>query len=203
MDPLSEEILTFWFGTTDPTREIDKRQVWFKSTPEFDGHLIEHYNDICAEAAAGALDRLKNTREDCLALILALDQFPRNIYRGTARAFESDPKARDLARHAIAQGFDRDMARWPRTFLYLPFEHSEIMEDQEKALALYSAFVDEESLKSAIGHHDAIRRFGRFPHRNAVLGRANTPEEEEYLKDPPMWGKTAAEAAELEKRKGR
>ena len=203
MDPLSEDILTFWFGTADLTSEIEKRPVWFKSTPEFDGHLIEHYSDICAAAASGALDRLRNTREDCLALILALDQFPRNIYRGTAKAFESDPKARDLARHAMEQGFDRKMARWPRTFLYLPFEHSEIMEDQEKALALYSSFVDAESLKSAIGHHDAIKRFGRFPHRNAVLGRANTAEEEEYLNDPPMWGKTAAEAAELEKRKGR
>ena len=203
MNPLSEEILTFWFGTTDLSLEVEKRQVWFKSTAEFDRHLIDHYSDICGQAHTGALDHLQETPAECLSLILALDQFPRNIYRGSPQAFDCDPKARDITRYAMAQGFDLEMARWPRTFLYLPFEHSENMEDQEKALELYSKLVDAESLQSAIGHHDAIKRFGRFPHRNAVLGRTNTPEEEEYLKDPPMWGKTAAEAAELEDGKNR
>jgi uncharacterized protein (DUF924 family) len=197
MNPLSEEILTFWFGATDLTLDIEKRQVWFKSTAEFDRHLIDHYSDICSQAHTGALDHLRGTPADCLTLILALDQFPRNIYRGSPQAFDCDPKAREIARYAMTQGFDQEMARWQRTFLYLPFEHSENMEDQEKALELYSKLVDAESLQSAIGHHDAIKRFGRFPHRNAVLGRINTPEEEEYLKDPPMWGKTALEAAEL------
>ena len=139
------------------------------------------------------------TAEDCLALVIALDQFPRNIFRGTPRAFDADAKARDIARHAVAQGYDKGFGQWPKVFFYLPFEHSEILADQEQGLTLLGA-IDEEGVQLAIiGHHDAIKRFGRFPHRNAVLGRDNTPEEEEYLKEPPLWGKTAAEVAALEK----
>ncbi len=201
MQSLSQDILTFWFGTTDLSAEMEKRQVWFKSTPEFDAELIGNYTEISEQALSGKLDHLTETPEDCLTLILALDQFPRNIFRGYARAFDSDQKAREIARLAIERGYDKGYARWPRTFAYLPFEHSENMEDQELALALYKSFVDDDSLKAAIGHHEAIQRFGRFPHRNEVLGRENTPEEVEYLKEPPLWGKTAAEAAELEKRK--
>lgn len=181
--------------------DLEKRQVWFRSTPEFDQHLIDNYTSVHERAAAGDLDHFMQSAEDCLTLIIALDQFPRNIYRGTGRAFATDGKARDVARHAIEAGFDKGYSRWPRTFAYLPFEHSEILVDQERALKLYAGLNNEESMKSAIGHHEAIERFGRFPHRNAVLGRQNTPEEEEYLKEPPLWGKTAAEAAEAEKRK--
>ena len=106
MHPLSKDILTFWFGTTDLTVEIEKRPVWFKSTSEFDQHLIDHYADIHEQAAAGALDHLRETPTDCLSLILALDQLPRNIFRGTARAFATDAKALDVALHAVTQGFD-------------------------------------------------------------------------------------------------
>jgi len=194
------KILTFWFGTTDLSATIEKRQVWFRSTPEFDRDLIENFTDIHEQAATGSLDHLKATAEDCLALIISLDQFPRNIYRGTPQAFATDPKAREIARHALDQKFDESYARWPKTFCYLPFEHSENLADQIQGLALYRT-LDTDSLKSAIGHHDAIKKFGRFPHRNATLGRPNTPEEEEYLRDPPLWGKTAAEAKELEKQK--
>jgi uncharacterized protein (DUF924 family) len=200
MDPLSRQILEFWFGTTDMTVEIEKRAVWFRSTPEFDRHLIENYTEVHDRAASGALDRLMHTAEDCLSLIIALDQFPRNIFRGAARAFATDPMARRVARHALDRGYERTFARWPRTFAYLPFEHSEDLADQETALALYATLGDEDGMKAAIGHHDAIKRFGRFPHRNAVLGRENTPEEEEYLREPPLWGKTAAEIVEIEKR---
>lgn len=201
VDPLSREILTFWFGGADLGVEMEKRQVWFRSTPEFDRYLIDRYTEVHERAAAGELDHFRQTPEDCLTLIMALDQFPRNIYRGTPRAFATDPQARDAARYALDSGYDRAFSRWPRTFVYLPFEHSEALPDQDRALALYRSLGNEDSLKAAVGHHDAIRRFGRFPHRNAVLGRPNTPEEEEYLKDPPLWGKTAAEAAELERRK--
>jgi len=201
MHPLSKDILTLWFGTTDLTVEIEKRPVWFKSTSEFDRHLIDRYTDIHAQAATGALDHLRETPEDCLTLILALDQFPRNIYRGTAEAFATDGKALDIAIHAVTQGFDVNFARWPRTFTYLPFEHSEDLAMQEKSLEHFASIGIEEAMMSAVGHHDTISRFGRFPHRNEVLGRTNTPEEENYLKDPPLWGKTAAEAAELESRK--
>ncbi len=106
-----------------------------------------------------------------------------------------------MARYAIDQGYDKNFSRWPKTFCYLPFEHSEELADQEQALVLYKNLDNEESMKSAIGHHDAIKRFGRFPHRNQMMGRQNTPAEEEYLKDPPPWGKTAAEIDALEKQK--
>ncbi len=201
VESLSREILTFWFGTADLSVEMEKRQVWFRATPEFDRHLVDHYTRVHERAAAGELDHFRQTPEDCLTLVMALDQFPRNIHRGTARAFSTDAMARAVAEHALERGHDRGLSRWPRTFFYLPFEHSERMVDQERALALYRTLGNEESLRAAVGHHDAIRRFGRFPHRNAVLGRPNTPEEEAYLKDPPLWGKTATEAAELEARR--
>jgi uncharacterized protein (DUF924 family) len=201
MDPIAKDILTFWFDSVDMSTDFEKRAVWFRSTPDFDAALIDRYTDVHEQAAAGALDRLMGSAEECLALIISLDQFPRNMFRGTARSFATDSKARDIACHAIDQGYDKAFARWPKTFCYLPFEHSEELADQERALELYKSLDSEESLKSAIGHHDAIKRFGRFPHRNAVMGRQNTPEEEEYLKDPPMWGKTAAEAEALEKQK--
>jgi uncharacterized protein (DUF924 family) len=201
MDPLAKEILTFWFTTTDLSTDFEKRAVWFRSTPEFDAQLIAQFTNVHEQAASGALDHFKDSAEECLALIVSLDQFPRNIFRGTARAFATDPQARDLARHAIDQGYDKHLSRWPKTFCYLPFEHSEELADQERGLVLYKSLDSEESVKSAIGHHEAIKRFGLFPHRNDVVGRQNTPEEIEYLKNPPLWGKTAAEIAALEKRK--
>jgi uncharacterized protein (DUF924 family) len=201
MDPLAKDILTFWFKSTDLSTDLDKRAVWFRATPAFDKQLITQYAHVHEQAASGALDHFKDNAEECLALIMSLDQFPRNIFRGTARAFATDAKARDVARHAIDRGYDRNFSRWPRTFCYLPFEHSEELADQERALVLYKNLGSEESMKSAIGHHDAIKRFGRFPHRNEVMGRRNTPEEDEYLKDPPLWGKTAAEIEALEQQK--
>ena len=184
MDPLAKDILNFWFETTDLSADLGKRAVWFRATPDFDVHLITQFANVHEQAASGALDHFRNSAEECLALIMSLDQFPRNIFRGTARAFATDAKARDLARHAIDQGYDRNFSRWPKTFCYLPFEHSEELADQERALVLYKNLDSEESVKSAIGHHDAIKRFGRFPHRNGVMGRQNTPEEEEYLSKP-------------------
>lgn len=201
MDPVAKDILSFWFGTTDMTIEIDKHAAWFRATPEFDRQLTERFSAAHERAAAGAFDHFVRDAGECLALIIALDQFPRNMFRGTARAFATDAKAREIARQAIAAGYDRRFSRWPRSFAYLPFEHSEELVDQQQALVLYRSLGDEESLKYAIAHHDAIERFGRFPHRNAILGRRSTPEEEDYLKDPPLWGKTAAEVEALEKQK--
>ena len=201
MDPVAENILDFWFGTTDPCAELERRDVWFKATPEFDAHLVENYTGVLERAAAGAFDHFVKSAADCLALIVALDQFPRNIHRGTPRAYEADPKAREIAATAIDRGYDRNFSYFPRVFVYLPFEHSECLTDQERSVALFSSLGEGPSLDASVGHYEAIRRFGRFPHRNAVLGRRNTPEEKEYLKDPPLWGMTAAEAAELERRK--
>ncbi len=201
MDPVAEDILRFWFGAADPRAEFERRDVWFKATPEFDAQLVENYLDVHERAAAGAFDRFVESAADCLALIVALDQFPRNVYRGTPRAFEADPKAREVAAAAIDRGYDKGFSYFPRVFVYLPFEHSERLADQERSVALFSGLGEGPSLDAAVGHYEAIRKFGRFPHRNAALGRRNTPEEEEYLKDPPLWGMTAAEAAELERRK--
>tara|TARA_A100001037_G_scaffold56738_1_gene49025 strand:+ start:1862 stop:2485 length:624 start_codon:yes stop_codon:yes gene_type:complete len=203
MDALTEDILLFWFGTTDMSSPIEKRQIWFRSTPDFDRELIENYAEIHERAYTGDLDYLKATGVDCLALIICLDQFPRNIYRGTPRAFSADLKARQLTKFALDNGFDEGWSKWPRIFMYLPLEHSEILADHEIALPLYKAVAENESIKSAQGHYDTIKQFGRFPHRNEVLGRKNTPEEEEYMKNPPTWGKTAAEVEEMERKKAK
>ncbi len=128
---------------------------------------------------------MKGTREGCLALILLLDQFSRNLFRNEPKAFAADPKARKFARYAIDQGYDKGINVWATSFFYAPFGHSEVLEDQELSVKLYTALGYERFLAAAISHHDAIANFGRFPHRNAVLGRENTPEEEEYLKDLP------------------
>lgn len=201
MDPLSTDVLTFWFGDTDLSREMERRDIWFRSTPEFDHELTQRYREVHERAGGGAFDHFVETPADCLALALFLDQVPRNIYRGTPRAFATDAKAREVARIALDRGHDRQMAKWQKIFLYLPFEHSENLEDQDLACALYEPLADERSFEAALGHREAIRKFGRFPHRNVFLGRENTPEEEAYLQDSPLWGKTAAEVAEIEARK--
>jgi len=199
MDTFVNDILTFWFGTADMSADVEKRDLWFKSTPEFDAELIDRFTSTHERAAAGELDYLKETPAECLALIISLDQFPRNIYRGSGKAFHTDEKACNLSHHALAQDFDSALSLEPRKFFYLPLVHSENLSDQDAAVEKYKAFDDEKSLASSIGHRDAIARFGRFPHRNKVLGRENTPEETEYLKIPPTWGMTKAEAEERER----
>jgi len=199
---LSEDILNFWFEDLDLTREREKRDLWFKSTPEFDQAIRDNFLTAYEDAAAGQLDEMMRSRESCLALILILDQFSRNLFRNNPQAFAVDSKAREIARHALDNGFDQDLSEFVKIFFYLPFEHSEELADQVLSVKLFSSMASERTVEAAIGHHDAIARFGRFPHRNAVLGRENTREEEEYLKDPPLWGKTAAQAEEAELAKG-
>lgn len=201
MDPLSTDVLTFWFGDSDIGREMERRDVWFRSTPEFDAEIADRFREIHERAGGGAFDHFVDHPADCLALSLILDQFPRNMYRGSPRAFGTDAKAREVARIALDRGYDQTMASWRKIFLYLPFEHSEELVDQDRACALYETLDQERSLQSARDHREAIRQFGRFPHRNAALGRVSTPAEEAYLEDPPLWGKTEAEVAEIERRK--
>lgn len=198
MNAVAEEILRFWFGTSDVYGNVEKREVWFKSTPEFDAELIERFSPVHERAAQGALDHFQDNPPDCVALVIALDQFPRNIYRGSAKAFQADSKACLIAHQALARGLDMEISVEARKFFYLPLVHSELLSDQEVAVEKYHVFDDERSLDSALGHRDVIRRFGRFPHRNEAMGRTNTPEEETYLQTPPTWGMTAAEAAEHE-----
>jgi uncharacterized protein (DUF924 family) len=184
--PTAADVLLFWFGPPGEPGKPQKR--WFVKSDAFDRAIRERFVPLHEAAAAGKLAHLKETAADCLALILLLDQFPRNMFRGTPRAFASDALALEAARHAVQAGFDRSMLAVERMFTYLPFEHSEALADQELACELTKPLdVIEPGLDAhryALAHRDIIRRFGRFPHRNAILGRASTPEELEFLKGP-------------------
>jgi uncharacterized protein (DUF924 family) len=188
------DVLDFWFG---PMRDgfciEDRGALWFRSTPEDDANIRARFESLVLSAAAGRLDHWASTPSGRLALISLLDQFPRNMYRGTARAFELDAQAHALAEDGVAAGDDRALPLEQRAFFYLPFEHQESMEIQERSVELYERLRDETPkgfrdrtgnyLRFAQQHRDVIRRFGRFPHRNAMLGRTSTEDEERYLSD--------------------
>jgi uncharacterized protein (DUF924 family) len=174
MKPSAEDVLAFWRAAG--------HERWFEDDAAFDGEIRERFAATYEEAAAtGSLSDWEASPQSALALVIVLDQFPRNMFRDSARAYAADPLARAVARRAIAKGFDRQVAMPERTFFYLPFEHSEELADQERSVALMRETGDADSLKWAELHADIIRRFGRFPHRNAVLGRATTPEEQAFL----------------------
>ena len=168
------QVLEFWFSP-------ESEPCWFEWSEALDQRSREMLEAKKAAAAAGRLDDWQQTAESALALVVLLDQVPRNLYRGSARAFASDAKALSVARAALARGFDRDLPEKQRLFLYLPFEHSEDSADQAESCRLFATLSDPEYLKYAEAHRDVIARFGRFPHRNAALGRASTPAEEAYL----------------------
>jgi uncharacterized protein (DUF924 family) len=156
-------------------------EKWFKKDTAFDEDIRAHFLETYDAAAAGKLSGWERTAEGALALTVVLDQFPRNMFRGDARAYAADPLARAVAERAVEHGFDRQVPLSDRQFFYLPFEHSEAMADQERSCALVAATGDADLLKWAQLHADIIRRFGRFPHRNAMLGRASTAEEQAFL----------------------
>lgn len=172
-EPKPADIIGFW-RDAGPQR-------WFNKDTAFDAEIRERFLATHETAAAGRLSAWETTAEGALALLILLDQLPRNMFRDSARAFTTDPLARAIAAGALVRGFDAQVPADMRTFFYLPFEHSEDMADQERALALYKAAGDADNLKWAELHADIIRRFGRFPHRNAVLGRATTPDEQAFL----------------------
>jgi uncharacterized protein (DUF924 family) len=172
-----EEILAFWLAGR-------ARPLWFARDAVFDAELRHRFAARVTMAGYGAFDHWLASAWPSLALVLLLDQFPRNIWRGKARAFAFDAKARHVADQALARGRDRALPRDLRMFLYLPLEHSERLADQERAVALFEAAGDTEQIRYARAHHRIIARFGRFPHRNAALGRASTPEEEASLREP-------------------
>jgi uncharacterized protein (DUF924 family) len=181
---LRRRVLDFWFGPPGSAGYGEAQAIWFETDSAFDAEVRRRFEAEVENAARGGHDGMAADPEGALALVILLDQFPRNLYRGAARAFATDAKARRVAEQAIAAGHDRALAPFMRPFLYLPFEHSEAMADQERSVALFRALGDERSLAFAIGHRDVIARFGRFPHRNAALGRASTPEERAFLKQP-------------------
>ena len=178
------EVLQFWFG--EPRGPRQKR--WFEKDPAFDAEVRSRFLPLYEALARSAQGTWLDGATHCLARIVVLDQFPRNMFRGTPQAFATDPLALQAARHALDRGYDHGLLPVERLFLYLPFEHSESLEDQERACELcrpLAAFPEtDDAYRYAVAHRDIIARFGRFPHRNAVLGRASTPEEAEFLEQP-------------------
>jgi len=176
------DVLEFWFAG-DPAM---RRKVWFEKDVAFDAACVDFAvaRDL---AKAGAFDEWADTPRGGLALLILLDQLSRNLHRGTAEAFAADAKARAIARALLARGFDQTLSPVERIFVYLPFEHSEALADQDLSVRLFEALdaaLGGQVLDYAVRHRDVIRRFGRFPHRNAALGRASTVDEQAYLADP-------------------
>lgn len=171
------DVVVFWFAP-------DVRPLWFAATPHFDEQLRARFLGTYQAAAAGQLTDWEATPEGALALVIVLDQFPLNLFRGQPESFATEAAARRVADRTIARGFDRAVPPIQRQFLYLPFMHSEALADQDRSVRLYQQPGLEEGLRFARHHRDLIVRFGRFPHRNAILGRISTPEELAYLASP-------------------
>ena len=172
------EILAFWFAPGMTER-------WFKKDPAFDREVRDRLGARHEKAAAGGFEDWRATPEGCVALIVLLDQVPRNFYRNDRRAFATDGMALAVTRHALAQGFEAALTQDQRGFLYMPLQHSEALEDQELSLRLTGRLDEDPSWHEwALPHRDIIARFGRFPHRNATLGRETTAEEAAFLEQP-------------------
>lgn len=174
------EVLNFWFEETPP-------QLWFQVSDDFDQSIRDRFADTYEIARLGGCDHWKGDPDGCLALCLVYDQFPRNMFRGTARAFESDKLAIVVAKFAISKGFDQVIQQARRRFVYLPFEHSEHLADQKKSVTLFEKMRDADPLsyEYAVRHFKTIERFGRFPHRNMILKRDSTPDERDFLAENP------------------
>lgn len=168
------DILNFWY--TPPMS-----QHWFSSTAAIDADIRARFESTWVAAKAGELDAWKQTPEGCLALCIVLDQFPLNMYRGQALSFSTEQQAVAVTKHALAQGFDQQLPPERLMFLYMPLMHSEQLADQEASVRLFAASGLVENARFAEHHRGIVQRFGRFPHRNAALGRESTPAELEYL----------------------
>ena len=179
MRDIKQEILHFWFEEAKPAQ-------WFQKSADFDTQIRERFLQTYRLAADGVCDLWRDDAQGCLALCVVLDQFPRNMFRGELQSFATDAKALLVAKQALARGFDQTLPPLQRRFLYLPFEHSEEGNDQSRAVALFQSMQEDDPLgyDYALRHQAVIERFGRFPHRNAILGRQNTSEEDEYLAQP-------------------
>jgi uncharacterized protein (DUF924 family) len=183
------DILAFWFGRPGDPAYGQARSVWFRKDAGFDDEIRSRFLADVEAALAGQLAHWAATPDGLLALLILLDQFPRNLFRGEARAFAGDAQARALAATAVAEGWDQPLSAVEKLFVYLPFEHSESLADQERSLALFTELAAahagcEGFLDYARRHFEVIARFGRFPHRNAALGRDSTADEAAYLAQP-------------------
>lgn len=196
MNTDQQALLDVWFGDPAPDHVIASRQsaLWWRKDAGTDAMLARRFGALVEQAARGRLNHWSATPLGTLALVLLTDQLPRNLYRGQARAFATDDFARALTRQALLSGADRQLRPIHRVFLYMPLEHSESLADQDAAVQHFQALANHQPAATrdpfdnfvsfAEAHRDVIRRFGRFPHRNAALGRPNTPAERDYLATP-------------------
>lgn len=176
-----KKVLDFWFG------ELTQKD-WFSGGEEIDNNIRDRFADLHAELTKGVPPEAKTDPDAALAALIVFDQFSRNIHRKQPGAFASDTLALDIARNALEQGFEAHIPEERRTFLYMPFMHSEVLSDQERCVDLFKQTGNENSIKYAVEHRDIIARFGRFPHRNRALGRDSTPDEIAFLKGHEGFG---------------
>jgi uncharacterized protein (DUF924 family) len=182
------EVLDFWFGAPEDPHHNRTRAEWFRKDDAFDAEIRRRFGACIDEVLTGALDHWRTTTDGALAYVVTLDQFTRNAHRGTPKSFAGDTQALAAARAVVASGADRVLPGVRRQFLYLPFEHAEDMGMQDESMRLLGQLAQEEPALADLPiwagkHRVIIARFGRFPHRNAILGRPNTPEEEAFLKE--------------------
>ncbi|MCK5895487.1 MAG: DUF924 domain-containing protein [Cocleimonas sp.] len=174
----SQDILTFWYSNRI-------KKAWFSSTPQLDAEIRKHYEALWQRATQGGLDDWQQSAKGCLALIILLDQFPLNMFRNKPQSFSSEQQAITICYHAIKKGFDQEIIQQSGTekiaFLYMPLMHSENIENQDNAVKYFKIVGLEENTRFALHHRKIIREYGRFPHRNAILGRENSIEETAYL----------------------
>lgn len=183
------DVLTFWFGEEPYTAQsyASRRKLWFGKDPAVDQQIRDRFLDLYHQASAGLLQDWVQTPQGCVALVVLLDQFPRNMFRDQPQAFATDAQALSITQRAIAQGFDQPLSPAEQLFLYLPLEHSENLNHQRQCVALMEALCQDhpefnDPFDYALRHQAVIERFGRFPHRNRILGRESTAEELEFLK---------------------
>lgn len=188
MNPDVDRVLAFWFGREGDPDWGQSREAWWNKEPAFDQACRDGFVALYEQAAKGELDHWRDSMEGSLALVILLDQLPRNMFRGTPRMYAADDKARDVAGHIVERGFDAAMTDIQKLFAHLPFEHHEALASQRRHVAYVRANYHgprrENALEAADRHLEIIERFGRFPHRNEILGRGSTLEEIAFLEEP-------------------
>lgn len=180
----ADDVLDFWFGREGEPGYGGFREEWFRKDPAFDREVRDRFEALYEAAAAGDLESWREDARSCLALVILLDQFPRNMFRGESRSYVTDKKAQEIAEYAVDHALDRELPEFQRKFFYMPFMHSENLSHQRRSVELFRGLGEGDAESYAVRHMEIVERFGRFPHRNDVLGRSTTPEEDEFLEEP-------------------